>query len=258
MFDRFASEIRAKFTELKEALATIGFRRTCIVIWVRFVDAWFDWRYGLDTVQRIKLEALAISSDNKSRGLNYQPTGIPAFRALLRAVPIPCKAGFVDYGCGKGRVLLLAADAGFQRVVGVEFSPQLCHIARANAARYRAHKPNLPPIEIIETDASRYDPPADTGLFYFYHPFDEIMMRETLDRILKSLRRYPREAILVYNLPRHRQAVEAHPEFVLEREMIAGGYECLVYRYMPEGKGSIKTTKLKRPWTLATYQRAIQ
>lgn len=233
MFDGFTSGIKTKFAELREALATIGFRRTCIVIWVRFVDAWFDWRYGLDTVQRVRLETLAISSDNKSRGLHYQPTGIPAFRALLRGVPFSYNTGFLDYGCGKGRVLLLAAEAGFQRVVGVEFSPQLCHIASENVARYRTFRPNLSRIEIIEADASRYDPPADTGLFYFAHPFDEIMMRETVSRILESLRKYPREARLVYYLPRHRWAVEAHPEFVLEREMVAGGYECLVYRYIP-------------------------
>lgn len=232
MLDRFTSEARTKFAELKEALATIGFRRTCIVIWVRFVDAWFDWWYGLDTAKRVKLDALAFSSDNKSRGQDYQPTGIPALRALLRVVPFSYNTGFIDYGCGKGRVLLLAAGAGFQRAVGIEFSLQLCHIARANVARYRTHKPNLSPIEIIETDASRYDPPADIGLFYFAHPFDEIIMRKTVDRILESLRRYPREARLVYNFPRHRRAVEAHPEFALEQEMIAGGYECLVYRYM--------------------------
>ena len=235
MLNRIKREFKTKLAELKEALTTIGVRRTCTVIGVRWIDALFDWRYGVDTAQRIKLDALAISSENKSRGQMYQPTGIPAFRALLRTLPLPRNTGFVDYGCGKGRVLLLAADAGFQRVLGVEFSPQLCDIARTNAARYRARKSNLPPIEIVEVDASRYDPPADVGVFYFYCPFDELLMRAAVDRILESLRLHPREGWLIYNLPRHRQAVEAHPEFMLEREMIAGGYACVVYRYTPGG-----------------------
>ena len=237
MLNRIQREFKTKFAELKEALSTIGVWRTCTVIGVRWIDALFDWRHGLDTVQRIKLDALAFSSDNKSRGGMYQPTGTPAFRALLRDLPLPHNTGFVDYGCGKGRVLLLAADAGFQRVVGVEFSPQLCDIARNNAARYRAHRPNLPPIEIVEADASLYDPPANVGVFYFYCPFDELLMREAVDRILASLRLHPREGWLIYNLPRYRQAIEAHPEFMLERDMIVGGYACAVYRWKPAGKG---------------------
>lgn len=237
MFNRVKREFKTKLSELKEALTTIGVRRTCTVIGVRWIDAFFDWRYGLDTAQRIKLDALAISSDNKSRGEKYQPTGIPAFRSLLSALPpLYRNTGFVDYGCGKGRVLLLAADAGFQRVIGVEFSPQLCAIARTNATRYRARKPNLPLIEIVEADASRYDPPSDVGVFYLNCPFDELLMREAVDRILESLHRHPREGWLIYHLARYRQAVEAHTEFMLEREMIAGGYACAVYRYTPGGK----------------------
>lgn len=234
--NQFISVFKSKLAGLKETLTTIGFGRTCIVVWIRFADLWFDWWHGIDTVEQVRLEALVISSNSKSRGRMYQPTGVSAFRDLLRAVSLPRKMGFVDYGCGKGRVLLLAADAGFQRVVGIDFSPQLCQIARENTARYRAHRPDLPPIEVVEADASRYDPQNDVGIFYFYCPFDELLMREAVDRILKSLCQYPREGWLVYNFPLHRRAVEAHPEFVLEREMVVGGYECLVYRYIAGSK----------------------
>jgi SAM-dependent methyltransferase len=224
---------RTRYSELREALTTIGFRRTCTVIGVRMTDAWFDWRNGLDTVRRVPLEALEIASDNKEHGTPYQPTGRAAFLALLRSVSLPRNVGFVDYGCGKGRVLLLAAGAGFRRVIGVEFSPQLAKIARANAARYWARHPGVAEIEVIEADASRYDPPADASIFYFYCPFDEGLMREAVERILRSLRDHPREAWLVYNLPRHRAAVDERRELALMAELTLGGYPCLVYRYLP-------------------------
>jgi SAM-dependent methyltransferase len=196
-------------------------------------DAWFDWRNGVDTVRRVPLDSLEIASANKPRGLSYQPTGKAAFEALLRAVALPRNVVFVDYGCGKGRVLLLAAAAGFRRIVGVEFSPHLASIARANAERFRARHPGLPEIDVIEADASQYDPPADAGVFYFYCPFDEDLMGEAVDRILRSLAEHPREAWLVYNLPRHRAAVEARPELSFAGEHTLGGYPCRVYRHVP-------------------------
>ena len=41
---------------------------------------------------------------------------------------------FVDYGSGKGRVLMLAAAYPFRRILGVEFSESLDRVARDNIA----------------------------------------------------------------------------------------------------------------------------
>jgi len=47
---------------------------------------------------------------------------------------------FVDYGSGKGRVLLVASDYAFKKIVGVEFSKVLNDVAVANIATYRSSK----------------------------------------------------------------------------------------------------------------------
>ena len=52
------------------------------------------------------------------------------FRRLMRTLSLPPGSGFVDFGCGKGRVLLLAAGFGFARITGVEFAKELCDIAK--------------------------------------------------------------------------------------------------------------------------------
>lgn len=234
MFRELRQLIKTGYADLKESLATIGFLRTCTAIRVRLADASFDWRHGLDTARQIPLESLEIHGDNKRRGTKYQPTSVFAFRALLRRAPLARNSGFLDYGSGKGRVLLLAAEAGFSHVIGVEFSPRLCEIARANIERYREYRPNLPPIEVVQADASRYVPAPDVGVFYFFNPFDEFLMRHAIDGILESLRRSPREAwLLFYNATRFRAGLDARPEFVLHHEMLAGGYACRVYRYTP-------------------------
>ncbi len=226
---------------VKRVLATYGFLGTLTLIKRRFIDAcidgWFDWQYGVETEKRMGLELLAISSDNKSSGHDYVPTGRRRFRALLRAVQLPCHSlGFVDYGCGKGRVLMEAADAGFKRVVGVDFSHELCVAARMNLAIFSERRRNLADIEIVEADAALYDPPADTGVFYFYNPFDELVLRKVVERIRESLRRYPREAWLIYHWPKHREVIEEFPEFALEHDITAAEVKLkvkfLVYRYI--------------------------
>src|SRR5215472_13249531 len=55
-----------------------------------------------------------------------------------------------DIGCGMGRVLCVMAQRNVRKCVGIELQPQLCEIARKNAAQLRGRKA---PIEIVCTDA---------------------------------------------------------------------------------------------------------
>lgn len=225
--------------ELKEALSTIGLKRTLVVIWGRFVDALFDWRYGTDTVRRIELGDLHVSAETRNRGQKYQPTGVRPFRHFLRRMQFPRDAVFVDFGCGKGRVLLMAAAYGFRRVVGIEFAPELCEVARANVAAFGRRRA-IGPVEIVEGDVCNYLMKGDENIFYYFHPFDAEIMGRTVDSIVASLKANPRHAWLVYYLPRHVEAIDARPEFIRCCEDIIGGYEVIVYEHSPELAGSAR------------------
>jgi hypothetical protein len=86
----------------------------------------FDLRYGTDTVSFAELDGLTIRGQNAAEGTPYQPTRLRFVRQVLSALRPPQEGAFVDFGCGKGRVLLLAADYGYRRVTGVEFAKELC------------------------------------------------------------------------------------------------------------------------------------
>ncbi len=225
-----------KVRELAWALSNIGLRRTFSVILVRFFDAIFDWRYGTDTVRRIELDDLQLDSENKERGTRYQPTGTRQFKQLVDIYAFPKDGVFIDYGCGKGRVLLMAAAYGFKRVVGVEFSGELCRIARQNVENFSQRNSGLPEVQVVEADASRYDLRGDETVLYFYCPFDADLMRNAIGRVVQSLRSHPRKTWLVYNLPRHREVVDQCEEFKNIGEHLFGGYECIVYLHEPAGK----------------------
>ena len=74
-------------------------------------------------------------SPNRQFAVRYQPSSVEEFGRLMGKLDVDHREFvFVDYGSGKGRVLMLAADYPFKRIVGVEFSPPLDRIARENIA----------------------------------------------------------------------------------------------------------------------------
>src|SRR6516225_8353137 len=77
----------------------------------------------------------------------------PALTEAISWLPIAHEAfTFVDIGCGKGRALMVASAFPFRRLVGVEISPELCEIARANTAR-RPEWPSPCIAQILALDA---------------------------------------------------------------------------------------------------------
>jgi SAM-dependent methyltransferase len=97
-------------------------------------DSLFDVRYRTDTGGRVELSDLMIASENKDHGVRYEPTRARPFKKLINMLDLPRDSTFVDFGSGKGRVLIMALECGFRKVVGLEFSQELCEISRKNLA----------------------------------------------------------------------------------------------------------------------------
>ena len=63
----------------------------------------------------------------------YRVSDYEMFRQIMRHVSLSAGEDvFVDYGSGKGRVVIMAAESPFRKVIGVEFSAQLHAIAKEN------------------------------------------------------------------------------------------------------------------------------
>jgi precorrin-6B methylase 2 len=160
-------------------------------------DQAFDWRYGVDTRGITPLKNLAIDSRHVAHGVHYAPTRVRYFRAMLRALPIPRASVFVDIGAGKGRMLLLAAQSGrFRRVVGVEFSAELCRTAEQNIRRFRRHCAGVT-FEMVHADAADYEVQPDQNVFFMFNPFGPVVMEQVIRRIGQSLAEMPRRTWLI-------------------------------------------------------------
>ena len=89
----------------------------CVAInWI--MDYMSDLQFGVQTAAWIEPDDLTIDSENKHRGIAYQPTPARPLRRVLHNIKpmIPADSILVDFGCGKGRVLLIASEFGFQEV----------------------------------------------------------------------------------------------------------------------------------------------
>src|SRR5262249_51546264 len=105
-----------------------------------FERAW-DTAHHVNTSGQIDLENLEVIGDNRSLGHSVVSTSPRTFYFLARLFPADkSKYTFIDVGCGKGRVVLLASQLGFNRVIGVEFSPWAGEIAAGNIRAFRGNR----------------------------------------------------------------------------------------------------------------------
>lgn len=209
-------------------LHTRGLRSTAAIMLASVADLMRDRRLGLNTTAWASLEALEVSSANKGHGEMYQPTLSWPLRHVLRRLALPANTVLVDLGCGKGNVLLVAAQLGL-RARGVEFAPTLCDIARANAARWHALHPQAAAIEVIESDVVDYKFQADERVYFLFNPFDATVLQQVADRLHHSLLAQPRPVTLVYRNAAHAAVLDAHPGFRRTRELISWGLDFVVY-----------------------------
>lgn len=143
----------------------------------------FDEKYGTDTsgkVDQVDLDTHKFAS--WWHAVAYQPAWPGLINQLLAATGIdPRSFTFVDVGSGKGRMVLEAAEAGFLKSVGVEFSESLLCIARRNAASFR-ERTTKDAIEFHYADASEFELPEGPLVVFLYNPFGEPVMRQVARR----------------------------------------------------------------------------
>ena len=161
----------------------------------RYGDVEFDWDYRVDTT--------SATLDWRDRFLGhlhsaYQPTEPSAFHEMMGALGIHFPDfTFLDVGSGKGRVLLMAADYPFDRVIGVELLPALDQVARQNIARYATRR--CPRVESLCQNAIDYVFTESPLVVYLFNPLGEVNLMKVVANLNLSLRKKPRAAYVLYH-----------------------------------------------------------
>jgi SAM-dependent methyltransferase len=162
-------------------------------------------KYGIDTIKINRLHDEKIDSENLSHASIYQATNYylieKAFDYLTKQ---NANHALVDFGCGKGRILVVAACYGFKKITGIDFSMMLSMEAEANVEKISGLFPEID-FEVICADAASYQIRSYENCFFFFNPFDEIVLLKVVKNILASLKESPRKIYVIYINPVHKE-----------------------------------------------------
>jgi hypothetical protein len=176
------------YTVTRSAQVTMGY----YICWSGWL---FDRRHGTDTSGFIE-HPNGIIGNNAIHGTGYGPTPPNTFHRIMRKLNmcfvennISAEAlsytdfTFVDFGAGKGRVVLLALEFGFKKVIGIEYSSLLYNIILNNVESLKTKFRKTPPTELFCFDAEQFKFDKGNKILYFYNPFNE----NITEKILKKL-----------------------------------------------------------------------
>lgn len=161
------------------------------------LDSSFDRKHGIQTSGVTYSEVL--KSENEDFGTRYEATPVKVFRRILRSLKIPFdQFAFIDFGSGKGRALILAAEFGFKSVTGIELVPELNQVASRNIGICQQRFGRECRIETVCADATKFGIPEVPVFVFFFSPFTGKVLKQVLDNIATSLAARRRDFVVLF------------------------------------------------------------
>jgi hypothetical protein len=156
----------------------------------------FDMYYGVSTKGASATDVDAFNAGTEN--WPYLGCQWPAFSFVLR--DLPHNGTFVDLGSGKGKAILIAGMAPYERVVGVEIDSELTTAARRNMERLR-RKPRAGSIDCVTASVVDWKVPDDASIVFMHNAFFGETFRQAMGNVFASYDRNPREMHIVYMFP---------------------------------------------------------
>ncbi len=158
-------------------------------------------KYDIDTIELDRLHNISVKGDNKNHASIYQACNYYILNKGFDYITnINENKSFVDFGCGKGRALIVAAHYGIKTITGIDFAQALCNVAEKNIQITKQLFPSVN-FEIICDDVVNYSIKKDQNVFFFFNPFDQVIMLRIVKNILASLKENERKIYVMYANP---------------------------------------------------------
>jgi hypothetical protein len=212
------------------------------------VNRLIERAHGVDTSGFVELEPLGLASPERTR---YSPADwLSTSLALARLKPTESDV-FLDFGAGKGRVMVAAARLRFGKVIGVEISPDLADAARVNLERSRGRR--CGEVRIDVDDARTYAIPEGVTVAHFFAPFSGSIFAGALDNLIEASERDRTRLRLVYNYPDEHVQVMSTGKFAVidaapsnSLEPLSSLAETIVTYEAKDGRASVPPLSRRR------------
>lgn len=170
---------------------------------------------GIRAARAEHLDRLTIVGENAAHATRYEPTPPDVFQDMLLDLPDDLsRFVFVDLGCGKGRVLCLAAARPFARVIGVEFAEELYRVAKQNVAAFSGARRRTRDVAVLLTDAAELRFPDDPLVLFMFNPFRPPVLGRVVENLERSLAGQLRPVYVLYYMPQHAVVLDRSPAFL--------------------------------------------
>ena len=190
----------------------------------------FDRKHRVDTSGLIYADGLVTGHEHDSHSSGYYATAPSMFRSTMTGWGATLAGSgfvlsdytFVDIGCGKGRVVMLASEYDFREVIGVELNPRLATVAQRNLMTWMRTPRKCRNVRIEYGDALSIPIPDGPLVLYFFNSFEREMVELLRARLVEvaATRREPIDLIYVH--PEHGTVFAQTPAMqVLAEETIA-------------------------------------
>lgn len=174
------------------------YREYLLMLHERVLDAPIESLFFKPTKNPVALADLTVRGNNREHGHDYRASPCSLFEWTIGALNHDLsRLTFVDYGAGKGRVLLLASQHPFQAIGGIEFAEELHDDAIMNIAQFPRSRMKCRNVECVLDDASQVGPPDGEAVHYFFDPFSREVFAEVLNNLVVSYRKRPRRLYLI-------------------------------------------------------------
>lgn len=220
-------------TTLRRAIKKIPGVQRVIGLGVVIEDWWFDLYHNVDTSTQIEEQKTQGWPEDKVN-FHYLPIRPKCARRVLRHLPLKDRGEytFIDFGSGKGRMLLIAAKFGFRRACGIELREELHDQAELNFRQCR-HVGDCA-FESLHVDAANYEFHGEKLVVFFFNPFGTEVMAKVLANLAASLGSRARDVWVVLHDPSCAYLADNMPQLGLQ--VARDGYR--IYRATPQAHRS--------------------
>lgn len=164
-------------------------------------ELYFEWKFKIKTRKMYG----HFGYNGNPHSSMYMATSYFLLQKLLKQLFLLVdkeKIVFVDYGSGRGRVLIYLSTYPTGKIYGVEFSDYLCEDAKKNVNHFDSSLLNNR-IHIINADATQFQPPKDCNVFFYNNPFGPEILEPVLQKVDESLATEKKDIYAIYYNPRH-------------------------------------------------------
>lgn len=184
----------------------------------------FDSTYGTDTAKAVGVWALDIPQGKLEHAHRYETIDPKQIASDIEAIPIAHQDFvFIDFGCGKGRALMLASRLPFKEIIGVELSAGLSAVATRNLALFQDDSQRCHKIRSVCMDVIDFQLPEENILLYLFNPFDGHVMEGVVSKMEDFIRRSSKTAYILYHHPAYKSVWEKSTVFeqVMTKDCLA-------------------------------------